>query len=143
MHAMHSMQVALAICLPHAADPPLGTSVQHFSLPMPAAGSPAHRHALPPATLRAPCLQVGKKNKSVGATLMNKDSSRSHSIFTITIETIEAGAGGVGCHLMGRWLHLGASGVSRCSLQMPTLVYLSKAHHIQEAQGSFSPRLRP
>ena len=37
--------------------------------------------------------QVGKKNKSVGATAMNKDSSRSHSIFTITIETLEAGAG--------------------------------------------------
>mmetsp|Transcript_17939 Transcript_17939/g.53743 ORF Transcript_17939/g.53743 Transcript_17939/m.53743 type:complete len:766 (-) Transcript_17939:710-3007(-) len=36
-------------------------------------------------------VDVGKKNKSVGATLMNKDSSRSHSIFTITIETIDAG----------------------------------------------------
>ncbi len=34
-------------------------------------------------------MQVGKKNRSVGATLMNQDSSRSHSIFTITIETIE------------------------------------------------------
>ena len=32
-------------------------------------------------------LRVGKKNRSVGATLMNADSSRSHSIFTITIET--------------------------------------------------------
>lgn len=30
--------------------------------------------------------QVGKKNRSVGATMMNQDSSRSHSIFTITIE---------------------------------------------------------
>ncbi|GFH23801.1 protein KHP1 [Haematococcus lacustris] len=29
---------------------------------------------------------VGKKNRSVGATAMNQDSSRSHSIFTITIE---------------------------------------------------------
>lgn len=34
-------------------------------------------------------LEVGKKNRSVGATLMNQDSSRSHSIFTITIETID------------------------------------------------------
>ncbi len=33
--------------------------------------------------------QVGKKNRSVGATQMNQDSSRSHSIFTVTIETIE------------------------------------------------------
>ena len=32
-------------------------------------------------------LEVGKKNRSVGATLMNADSSRSHSIFTVTVET--------------------------------------------------------
>ncbi|XP_024374792.1 uncharacterized protein [Physcomitrium patens] len=31
-------------------------------------------------------LTVGKKSRSVGATLMNQDSSRSHSIFTITVE---------------------------------------------------------
>ena len=35
-------------------------------------------------------LHVGKKNRTVGATLMNQDSSRSHSIFTITIETSDA-----------------------------------------------------
>lgn len=29
---------------------------------------------------------MGRKNRSVGATLMNQDSSRSHSIFTITVE---------------------------------------------------------
>jgi hypothetical protein len=34
-------------------------------------------------------LQTGKKNRSVGATAMNQDSSRSHSIFTITIEMTE------------------------------------------------------
>jgi hypothetical protein len=34
-------------------------------------------------------LQTGKKNRSVGATQMNQDSSRSHSIFTITIEMTE------------------------------------------------------
>mmetsp|Transcript_3792 Transcript_3792/g.13299 ORF Transcript_3792/g.13299 Transcript_3792/m.13299 type:complete len:394 (-) Transcript_3792:75-1256(-) len=34
-------------------------------------------------------LDVGKKNRVVGATLMNAESSRSHSIFTITIETSE------------------------------------------------------
>jgi len=32
-------------------------------------------------------LQAGKKNRSVGATLMNQDSSRSHSIFSIVIES--------------------------------------------------------
>lgn len=34
-------------------------------------------------------LQVGKKNRVVGATLMNQDSSRSHSIFTITIDATD------------------------------------------------------
>lgn len=31
-------------------------------------------------------METGWKNRSVGYTLMNKDSSRSHSIFTISIE---------------------------------------------------------
>jgi len=34
-------------------------------------------------------MNVGQKNRTVGSTLMNQDSSRSHSIFTITIETSE------------------------------------------------------
>lgn len=34
-------------------------------------------------------LAVGKKNRTVGTTLMNRDSSRSHSIFTIVIECSE------------------------------------------------------
>ncbi|GBF99862.1 kinesin-ii motor subunit [Raphidocelis subcapitata] len=42
------------------------------------------------AEIRA-VLEVGKKNRSVGATLMNQDSSRSHSVFTITVECIEQG----------------------------------------------------
>ena len=39
-------------------------------------------------------MQAGKKNRSVGSTLMNQNSSRSHSIFTIVIETSEPGADG-------------------------------------------------
>jgi kinesin family protein 3/17 len=39
-------------------------------------------------------LLAGKKNRSVGATLMNQDSSRSHSIFTIVIESSATGADG-------------------------------------------------
>lgn len=31
-------------------------------------------------------MNMGNNNRSTGATLMNKDSSRSHSIFTIYIE---------------------------------------------------------
>ena len=39
-------------------------------------------------------LKVGKKNRTVGATLMNQDSSRSHSIFTAVIESCAKGADG-------------------------------------------------
>ena len=39
-------------------------------------------------------LLAGKKNRSVGATLMNQDSSRSHSIFTVVIESSALGADG-------------------------------------------------
>ncbi|ETI42939.1 hypothetical protein F441_11971 [Phytophthora nicotianae CJ01A1] len=35
-------------------------------------------------------MQQGKKNRSVGATLMNQTSSRSHSMFTITVEALSA-----------------------------------------------------
>lgn len=34
-------------------------------------------------------MEVGQRNRSVASTLMNNESSRSHSIFTITIETAE------------------------------------------------------
>lgn len=34
-------------------------------------------------------LQVGQSHRVVGATAMNADSSRSHSIFTLIIECIE------------------------------------------------------
>ncbi len=39
-------------------------------------------------------LTGGRKNRHIGETKMNKDSSRSHSIFTIQIETIEIGIDG-------------------------------------------------
>merc|ERR1719487_1995852 len=39
-------------------------------------------------------MAAGQKNRSVASTLMNNESSRSHSIFTITIETAETGADG-------------------------------------------------
>ena len=40
-------------------------------------------------------MELGSKNRSVGATLMNVDSSRSHSIFTIDIEMVQEGGGGI------------------------------------------------
>ena len=45
--------------------------------------------------LKLPLPQVGKRNRSVGATLMNQDSSRSHSVFTITVEAAAAASSGV------------------------------------------------
>jgi hypothetical protein len=39
-------------------------------------------------------MDAGHKNRSVGATLMNERSSRSHSIFTITVEASETGPDG-------------------------------------------------
>ena len=39
-------------------------------------------------------MELGSKNRSVGATLMNVDSSRSHSIFSIDIEMMEVGDDG-------------------------------------------------
>ena len=46
-------------------------------------------------------LAVGDKNRTVGATLMNQDSSRSHSIFSITVERSDHGgaAGDDGGHI--------------------------------------------
>ena len=41
-------------------------------------------------------MELGSKSRSVGATLMNVDSSRSHSIFTIDIEMVGEGGGGGG-----------------------------------------------
>lgn len=56
---------------------------------------PSCRPLSPAAILSLP--QVGKKNRSTGATLMNQDSSRSHSIFTVVVETLaKGGAGGSG-----------------------------------------------
>ena len=39
-------------------------------------------------------MELGSKNRAVGATLMNVDSSRSHSIFSIDIEMMETAEDG-------------------------------------------------
>jgi len=45
---------------------------------------------------------AGKKNRHVGQTNMNRDSSRSHSIFTITVERSETGEDGVNHYKVGK-----------------------------------------
>ncbi|KAJ3149296.1 Kinesin-like protein kif3b [Geranomyces michiganensis] len=50
-------------------------------------------------------MTLGNKSRSVGATLMNENSSRSHSIFTITVESSEPGPDGKDRIVAGK-LHL-------------------------------------
>lgn len=47
-------------------------------------------------------MAFGNANRSVGSTLMNAQSSRSHSIFTITVESSELGADGEEHYRVGK-----------------------------------------
>jgi hypothetical protein len=47
-------------------------------------------------------MAFGNSNRSVGSTLMNAQSSRSHSIFTITVESSEMGADGEEHYRVGK-----------------------------------------
>jgi len=49
--------------------------------------------------------QVGRQNRATASTAMNKDSSRSHSIFTITIESsVDGGDSGAAAEVI--WISL-------------------------------------
>lgn len=50
-------------------------------------------------------MAVGNKNRHIGATAMNIESSRSHAIFSITVENSKRGADGKMHVKMGK-LHL-------------------------------------
>jgi hypothetical protein len=47
-------------------------------------------------------MDIGNSNRSVGETLMNAQSSRSHSIFTVTIESSEPGPDGQDKYVSGK-----------------------------------------
>ena len=51
-------------------------------------------HAVSNTTECEALMAQGWKNRAVGATKMNADSSRSHSIFTINIEMMDSGGAG-------------------------------------------------
>ena len=52
-------------------------------------------------------MNKGNKNRSVGATAMNATSSRSHSLFTVRIETSTTVAGSDEQHIKAGKLNLG------------------------------------
>lgn len=86
--------------------------------------------------------QVGKKNRSVGATLMNQDSSRSHSVFSITIETIEQGPASVGgllCMEHGQaFIHWAAQRCDEAAHRLPKPVYIGSSFtHCQHARHRY------
>uniref|UniRef100_H2ZL59 Kinesin motor domain-containing protein n=1 Tax=Ciona savignyi TaxID=51511 RepID=H2ZL59_CIOSA len=60
-------------------------------------------------------MTLGNKNRSVGSTDMNEQSSRSHAIFTVTIECSEKGLDGQQHVRVGK-LHLVDLAVSYCNL---------------------------
>lgn len=52
------------------------------------------QHAVQSVTDCLSLMESGWKNRAVGATLMNADSSRSHSIFSISVEMMDTTAEG-------------------------------------------------
>ena len=77
-------------------------------------------------------MQAGKKNRSVGATLMNQASSRSHSIFTIIIECAESDKRGD--HIrVGKLNLVDLAGSERQSKTGATGDRLKEAQHINRS----------
>ena len=60
-------------------------------------------------------MNIGNKNRSVGETLMNKDSSRSHSIFMLFIETAEKSPTGEDRYVAGKLNLVDLAGSERIS----------------------------
>lgn len=61
-------------------------------------------------------MQLGNRNRAIGATAMNAESSRSHAIFSITVESSEIGEDRQQRVKMGK-LHLVDLAVSRITIE--------------------------
>ena len=75
-------------------------------------------------------LDAGCKNRKTGETAMNKDSSRSHSIFTIYIETSETGPTGETTFKVGKMNLVDLAGSERQSKTHATGDRLKEANQI-------------
>jgi kinesin family protein 3/17 len=78
-------------------------------------------------------LQAGKKNRVTGATLMNQQSSRSHSIFTVTVETSEIGKDGKAHIRVGKLNMVDLAGSERQSKTGATGERLKEASKINQS----------
>ena len=87
-------------------------------------------------------MEMGWKNRSVGYTLMNKDSSRSHSIFTINIEIYAVGMWGrTGRRGLGDLSRVPAAGSQGGSPPRTSGAHLSLGRMLEPPGGSMrAPR---
>jgi len=83
-------------------------------------------------------MTVGNKNRSVGATNMNEHSSRSHAIFTVTIECSEKGADGMQHVRMGKLNLVDLAGSERQSKTGAIGVRLKEATKINLSLSTLS-----
>jgi len=78
-------------------------------------------------------LQIGRKNRAVAATKMNQGSSRSHSLFTITVEASASGADGEQHIRMGKLNLVDLAGSERQSKTQATGSNLVEAININQS----------
>jgi len=78
-------------------------------------------------------LEVGRKNRAVGATSMNEGSSRSHSIFSITVEASEVGPDGQSHIRMGKLNLVDLAGSERQSKTQATGDRFKEAININQS----------